>query len=157
MSFSGPFSGSFLDEFPKSTPFSAYDGTENEGFSGFPYLPTICSNLVSWENGAAHVHTGTSVCARLRHQAGYQRSHSVSSVPCLLYGIPVVGYEADKVENKNGKYCGTYGFDTIENTIPDCISIQYLRVTEDISICAMHCRSKSSQYCPCCVVPRVGE
>lgn len=38
-----------------------------------------------------------------------------------------------------------YGIDAIENMIPDCIRILYLQVEESISICAMHCKSKSSK------------
>lgn len=54
----------------------------------------------------------------------------------------------DRVDTKNGKFVGMYGIDAIENAIPDCISITYLQVLDGISICTMHCKSKSSKSMP---------
>ncbi|KAK8829043.1 hypothetical protein WA556_005600 [Blastocystis sp. ATCC 50177/Nand II] len=50
-----------------------------------------------------------------------------------------------RVDTKNGKFVGMYGIDAIENAIPDCISVTYLQVLDGISICTMHCKSKSSK------------
>lgn len=41
-----------------------------------------------------------------------------------------------------------YGIDAIENAIPDCISVTYLQVLDGISICTMHCKSKSAKSMP---------
>ena len=52
------------------------------------------------------------------------------------------------MDTKNGKFVGMYGIDVIENAIPDCISVTYLQVLDGISICTMHCKSKSAKSMP---------
>lgn len=51
----------------------------------------------------------------------------------------------DRVDVKEDRFTGAYGYDAIENNIPDCISIRFINVTSDISICLMHYKSRSSK------------
>ena len=57
------------------------------------------------------------------------------------YSLPI-----DRVDVTEDRFTGTYGYDTIENNIPECISIRFINVTSDISICLMHFKSRSSKW-----------